>query len=1062
MRPISLTMQAFGSYGKKTTIDFTRPNQNLFLITGDTGSGKTTIFDAIVFALYGAASSTANKKDGVILQSQYIGYDTLPYVELTFSEGSGETREIYTVRRVPRHLKIVSKGKNKGETKALSSEVSLIMPDGTEYNSKETDSKLEEIVGLSKDQFMQIAMIAQGEFVELLRAKSDDKKEIFRRLFGTELYQDITQNLLDRRREKEKDLAIIKTECQTEAGHVLIPDEDEYQLIRDRKKDIMDDNLAALEEFSRLLEELCTDLQEMKSQAEAAYKKAIKERDEKSALLEQARALLEAFRLRDQAGKELEACRLEEPQIQEWTRLIPRLRDAGIISGEYRHLTQARQELARLKEALALQEKDLPDLTARAGQAAGQEEQEKERNEKEISLFSKISERVDKALQLFRQIKDVEETLKGHEKELARASGQAEALKKEKKQLEVQEQEWQKDLETLGNVDQRLAVCKAKEEQALRLKEEVGDFDRIYKETGSQKRKVEQEAQQYQKYRKLREEREREYSQVRQIFLDNQAGYIAEQLKEGEPCPVCGSRNHPNPCRFIEEGGVKPTQERVEALEKAKKEMEDKENEASRKAGEAKTLYEEKYTRYKEAGEQLRKRLDEVLEHIPEKIPPSMAGKLVEDRLKEIREEEDQLKKQKKDQERLEKNLTEGRERKSLLDRKIEEAGERVTQARADLQGSRTSLDNLKKSKLYETEEEALQDRKTAQTRRDRSQEIYLEAKKKLDQARASLHQAQTLIDRYKKEIPEKETFLEEREAAYQSLMAEKELTEDQWKELTRTYGPEKPDQLQKEVERFGRRKAEAQGKMDSAQRTIGDRERPDMEALEEAKRMADNRWSQAEEERNRCREWLRVNKQVAGKITSKMEERKKLLEEYEAVRKLYQVLSGNVKGGRMDLETFVQRYYLEKILYAANRRFREMSAGQFELRMVDSEQAGQGRNKGLDLMVYSAVTGKVREIRSLSGGESFMAALALALGMADQIQEDSAAINLDVMFVDEGFGSLDENARNQAIKVLQDMAEGSKMIGIISHVTELQQQIDDQLVIKKDEEGSHASWQLS
>ena len=178
---------------------------------------------------------------------------------------------------------------------------------------------------------------------------------------------------------------------------------------------------------------------------------------------------------------------------------------------------------------------------------------------------------------------------------------------------------------------------------------------------------------------------------------------------------------------------------------------------------------------------------------------------------------------------------------------------------------------------------------------------------------------------------------------------------------------------------------------------------------------------------------------------------------EYARLDHLYRLVSGNVTGSRMDLETFVQRYYLEKILDAANRRFREMSAGQFELRTVSLERAGEGKNRGLDLMVYSAVTG-----RTLSGGESFMAALALALGTADQIRAGSASINLDIMFIDEGFGSLDEHSRNQAVKVLLEMAEGSKLIGIISHVTELKQEIDDQLIVTRDESGSHVQWKIS
>ncbi len=215
MRPIKLEMQSFGSYGEKTTIDFTQTSQNLFLISGDTGAGKTTIFDAIVFALYGEASSINNKKDGMELQSQFVGYDTKPYVELTFSEKRGEECGIYTVRRIPRHMEPL---KRKSGYTEKSETVSLRMPDGSEYPQKETDKKIEEIVGLTKGQFMQIAMIAQGEFMEILRAKTDDRKVIFRKLFNTELFPKIVNELERRRKEKWTEIAQIRTSYQTEAG----------------------------------------------------------------------------------------------------------------------------------------------------------------------------------------------------------------------------------------------------------------------------------------------------------------------------------------------------------------------------------------------------------------------------------------------------------------------------------------------------------------------------------------------------------------------------------------------------------------------------------------------------------------------------------------------------------------------------------------------------------------------------------------------------------------------------------------------------------------------------
>jgi len=269
-------------------------------------------------------------------------------------------------------------------------------------------------------------------------------------------------------------------------------------------------------------------------------------------------------------------------------------------------------------------------------------------------------------------------------------------------------------------------------------------------------------------------------------------------------------------------------------------------------------------------------------------------------------------------------------------------------------------------------------------------------------------------------------------------------------------------DQLQKETDTWKQKKIAAQTVKDSASKAIDGRTKPDLELAKAQMEEAEVKRRLAQEKLDSYKEQYKADQDACSILTPQMEKRGKIIEKHAKLETLYKLLSGNMSGNRMDLETFVQRYYLEKILYAANRRFSDMSAGQFELRMVDAANAGKGKNRGLDLMVYSNVTGKEREVRTLSGGESFMAALSLALGMADQIQESSASINLDVMFVDEGFGSLDEHSREQAVKVLQELAGGSKLIGIISHVTELKQEIEDQLIVTKDEKGSHVRWQIS
>ena len=319
-----------------------------------------------------------------------------------------------------------------------------------------------------------------------------------------------------------------------------------------------------------------------------------------------------------------------------------------------------------------------------------------------------------------------------------------------------------------------------------------------------------------------------------------------------------------------------------------------------------------------------------------------------------------------------------------------------------------------------------------------------------------------SLIKRYEEELPEHQKLSRERQISYQALMNAKDMTEQEWTAIAENYTRETAELLQKEADSWHRKKLSAQTAAETAGKAIDGRKKPDIEAAKSHMEEAEAIRIQTQNKLDLYKEQYKADKDAYDTLTPQMEKRGKIIEKHAKLETLYKLLSGNISGNRMDLETYVQRYYLEKILYAANRRFADMSAGQFELRMVNEENAGKGKNRGLDLMVYSNVTGKEREVRTLSGGESFMAALALALGMADQIQESSAAIHLDVMFVDEGFGSLDEHSREQAVKVLQELAGGSKLIGIISHVTELKQEIEDQLIVTKDEKGSHVKWQIS
>ena len=263
-------------------------------------------------------------------------------------------------------------------------------------------------------------------------------------------------------------------------------------------------------------------------------------------------------------------------------------------------------------------------------------------------------------------------------------------------------------------------------------------------------------------------------------------------------------------------------------------------------------------------------------------------------------------------------------------------------------------------------------------------------------------------------------------------------------------------------IDNYIKKKSSAEATYNTAVKAVGDKKVPDIKQLEMASSEAEKSLSDAKKALEKYTEICKSNFSAYEILSENISKHSKLMKEYSVIENLYKRLSGNVSGSRMDIETFAQRYYLQRILDATNVHFQNMSAGEFELRLTENERAGQGKNRGLDLMVYSAITGKEREVTTLSGGESFMAGLSLALGMAEQIQSNSSSVNLDMMFIDEGFGSLDEHSRNQAVKVLKDMAESNRLIGIISHVTEMKQEVDSQLVVKRDDSGSHAEWHIS
>ena len=1070
MRPIKLTMQAFGSYRDRTILDFTKADQNLFLITGDTGAGKTTIFDAIVFALYGEASSGVNKKNGTELQSQYADPSVEPYVEFEFSARYGGEREIYVVRRNPRHFRPNKRGQGQIEEKE---KVSLFMPDGREYPQKEANARLVEILGLTKSQFMQVAMIAQGEFMELLRAKSDTKKEIFRKLFHTQIFQDIVEELGKRKREKLSEIGRIRTVCQTETSHLVIPEADpdieEISLLKKRILESERLSVVDMESLLAKLEGLCSRLRKEKEslekQVEEKNRIYLKKRDE----LNLADSLCHQFVQLDEARRVLAECEEDQERMQLLMIQIRQIRDAQELQGTYQRYEDQKKQVENTRTLIKYYQEELPEMKKACEQAAGSEEKAREQQKEVQEIFAKVSQQVEASLEIFRKMAALQKEIKEKEQESRLAGQTLENAQTSLKELETRLGLWKEQGERLSATDRQRALWQAKQENMLRFQKELSQLWQLAKDTVEQKKQAEKAQMDYQKARNLYDVKNQEYTVKRTAFLDAQAGFLAkEQLRPGQPCPVCGSLEHPSPCQIPLEHQTLTR----EGLQKLGEELTVLQEDQEKKAGQAgtgKKLLEEKQGYFKKEADRLWLQMKQAEFGQEENIPVPGGWKELLNYLKDfsirwnadVEKENFRLEQAEKKLAGIQKSLKDGEKQKEDLQKTSEDALLLVTKCSNFLAGKQAALQQLEQSKGYSSKEEALQALAQMKEKKTNAEKTWKKTREELDQIKANVEKIAVLLTKCEEELPvlEKDTALGKQ--IFEKKLQEKGLTLQQMKELL-LYDNQQLEQFQNQVEAYKERKLDAANRQKQAVEFINGRERPDMERLSEEVKTTLEELEELQDHLTRIKEIHKADRDCLDALSPKMEERARIMEEHRRLEELYNMLAGKVSGARMDIETYVQRYYLQQILYAANQRFEEMSAGQFQLRLCELERAGEGKNRGLDLMVYSAVTGKVREVRTLSGGESFMAALSLALGMADQIQASSASVDLDMMFIDEGFGSLDEHSRDQAVRVLKDMASGSRLIGIISHVTELKQEMEDQLIVTKDENGSHIRWQIS
>lgn len=892
MKPIYIEMKAFGSY-QDETISFDNVDYGLFLITGDTGAGKTTIFDAIAYALFGKTSG--GNREGYMMRSQYAPDGVKTEVNFKFSYDG----KIYTVKRWPKQPKfkwIKDEERYEKLKSDIGAGVELTLEDGTQAlgSLEEINRKIKDIVGLDVDQFTQIAMLAQGDFMKLLLASSDKRKEIFAKIFDTRIYEQIQYELKNRFNKL-------------------------FGELEDNKKDI-----------TRELERVkCIDNSELTEDWEERAERGYFTETEQKELLELIKNISDEAK-----GKQKEIKSEKDNCDKLLTEVNLKIDQAKNINDLFEQLSSYQAKSEELKANAAYIEEI--KVKAKKGEKARLVEKDyKDCKDKEKAVTA-CENRIEELRGWIDENKTVVEDLKVLSDE-AKEKYDAESPK-----LLTDIQKIDESLDKYDEFDAAQTSIEETQKKITTLEERAGNLLRV------------------------KEELETEHKEIYEKFISSQVELLRAELKDGEPCPVCGSVHH-----------------NLEAV-------------ASKGRDETGINYQEQ------------------LKVVDAKIKTNIVDY---------------------DACHSELNVLKLNEKeyvvtiKALREQLVYDSKEKAT---GELKNKKTELKSLE---IAHTE--SMQKYQNASNEINIKNGEYITETKNLE-----YRKKEAVLAKENYEISLKEQGFTDTEAFQDALLTEDEI-----------------NNFNEEVTRHETQSAIVQ---DNLQRLITEtegKESVDTTELHQKKACLQIENSLLIEQGEKLYNIVTVNQESYKKVKVLYEKRGELNERYSVITGLYMTANGKYSTS-INFQTYIQRRYFAQVIESANKRLYRMSNNQFILKCRDMDSLGKRGNVGLDLDVYSIVNDQVRDVKTLSGGESFVAALAMALGMADIIQDSHGSVQIDTMFIDEGFGSLSDETRNQAIGILNELSEGKRLVGIISHVSELKAQVETKLVVSKTDSGSKTKWE--
>lgn len=917
MRPTKLVMTGFESYKDKTVIDFEQlGTKGLYLITGDTGAGKTTIFDAITFALYGSPSGTDRSVE--MLRSHFADENTPTIVELDF-EANGNK---YHITRNPDYQRKALKGDGI-TTQAASAELVYVTQSSIPPVSgvSKVNAEVEKILSLKKEQFCSIAMIAQGVFQKLLLSDKKQKEEIFRQLFHTEKFVRLEMTLKDERSSAKSEVENLKLKLNEALNRIVIMDADENseQILKIKNSSYITEN-------------------------EIQILKAFVEEDERFL-----QSVLEKIGKNDNKISQLN---LE---------------------------INAAEEQEKLRAQISEKELFIKNLNSKKDSIFAQVEITKKAAEK-ITELTKEKNLLESSMDDYLKNDEAEKQILKITEEIVTDENSKTQLEKQNSGLETEIEQLKKELESLKNSGEEIIRLENKAKEYNGTLNELNEASENLETFGEDKQDLKDAQEKVQKASAEYEKSNTEYSENLRLYNLEQAGILAENLKPGCACPVCGSTEHPVLAHKSEKA---PTQKQIEELKKSVESKNIIFNKLSSEAAAKKSALEKS----EETINKLLKKYFDSLTAADENITASVDEKISE--LNALQ------KKTEADIEAENKKVA----RFKALEKEIPNKEKELSGNKEAISSFATKISSNKV--LKESEEKALNERK--------SKLKY----KTLQEAQTQFKLLETTIDSLTKNHDEAvnnknefEKNLEGENSSLNTLKAQLKKTE--------------PADIKKLKEK--------------------------LTALQLEKSNLDN-------QRDSLNERKGVNQESVNSVEALVPEIEKANAHYEMVAALCEVAAGNSRGkkGLPSLETYVQMNCLDQINRRANLRLKKMTDNKYELlRRIEED----GSELGLDLNVKDFYTGRDRNVQTLSGGEQFQASLALALGLADEVQENSGGIKLDTMFIDEGFGTLDSETLNKAMHALEDLSQGNKLIGIISHVEELESRIDNKIVVTKNSSG--------